>query len=170
MYTRFEGETVRDFVARINDSSVIFGLLMFSFVAISSNYIFGTLLTANNNLRHLNWIALCGLLLNVVLNLLLIPRLYAIGSAYASLTTQGITAILQVFFAFKLLRLRLNIGFIVNVLSMGALLVLTGFLLQYFPPRQWLVSVGIMILTGLVISFVFKLLNIREFVSVLKTE
>jgi O-antigen/teichoic acid export membrane protein len=170
MYTPFEGEALQDYVARIDDSARIFSLLMFSFVAISSNYIFGTLLTANNNLKQLNWIALTGLVLNIVLNLILIPRMNAIGSAYASLTAQGTTALLQMFFAYKLLRLKLDLRLFGSLIITVILLLITGFMLQAFPPANWLVAVMIMMLTGLIVAFVFRLLNIREFITLLKSE
>ena len=170
MYSQFNGESTREFVERINDSADIFGLLMFSFVAISSNYIFGTLLTANNSLRHLNWIALTGLILNIGLNLILIPRMNALGSAYASLATQGTTAVLQLFFAFKLLKIKLDIKLIGSLFITVVLLVITGYTLKSFPTGNWIFSVIIMISTGLILAFIFRLLNIKEFLQILKSE
>jgi O-antigen/teichoic acid export membrane protein len=37
------------------------------------------------------------MLLNIVMNLILIPRLEAMGSAISSLTTQTLTAVIQVY-------------------------------------------------------------------------
>ena len=54
------------------DSAEVFGVLMCCFVAISTTYIFGTLLTANSNLKQLNIMALTGILINLTLNLILI--------------------------------------------------------------------------------------------------
>jgi hypothetical protein len=54
MYYIMPGETEQHYIIRISQSATIFKLLMFSFVAISSNYIIGTLLTANNSLKQLN--------------------------------------------------------------------------------------------------------------------
>ena len=101
MYTINTGESEAHFILRIGQSAKIFRLLMFSFVAISSNYIFGTLLTANNSLKQLNLIAGGGLIINLSLNLILIPQLQSVGSAYASLATQSITAILQLYIVTK---------------------------------------------------------------------
>lgn len=72
-----------------------FKLLMLCFVAIASNYIFGTLLTANGNLKALNIIAFSGMVLNIILNLILIPKYFVLGSALASLITQGFTSVTQ---------------------------------------------------------------------------
>lgn len=67
---------------------VIFGWLMVSFINISMVYIFGTLLTANGSLKTLNHIALTGVILNITLNLILIPQMQAEGAAIATVVTQ----------------------------------------------------------------------------------
>lgn len=88
----------------ILDSSRIFTILMICFLFVSSTYIYGTLLTANGNLRYLNIIAAFGVLLNVLLNLILIPKYHAFGSAVASLITQALTGLAQLilcFYVFK---------------------------------------------------------------------
>jgi O-antigen/teichoic acid export membrane protein len=170
LYTRFEGETHQQFFVRIDESAAIFRLLMFSFVAISSNYIFATLLTANNNLKVLNKVAFTGLLINLVLNLILIPRYHAFGSAVASLGTQATTAVLHILMAKKLLRLKVNGRIIVNLGGFIILVVLTGFALRYLNSIDWKISMGIMLAAGLIIAFVFRFLNVKEFLRILKSE
>lgn len=83
----------------VEESSNIFMLIINCFLAISSVYIFGTLLTANGNLRQLNMVALSGMLLNIGLNLILIPKFQAKGAAIASLLTQFLTAGAQILLA-----------------------------------------------------------------------
>jgi len=83
----------------VEESSMVFMLIINCFLAISSVYIFGTLLTANGNLKQLNIVALSGMILNVVLNLVLIPRFQAVGAAVASLCTQFLTAGAQILLA-----------------------------------------------------------------------
>ena len=80
-------------------SAPSFTLLIHCFVGVCVTYVFGTLLTASGDLRLLNWMAAGGALLNVALNLLLIPRLQAEGAAWASLVTQLATAGVQVVLA-----------------------------------------------------------------------
>lgn len=169
MYTPFASESQLDFATRINESADIFSLLMFSFVAISSNYIFGTLLTANNSLKYLNIIAFIGLITNVSLNFILIPEMYAYGSAIASLSAQGFTAILYLFFAIKLVGLKVERRIIIGLFGTIILLVGSGFLLKSVDISNWIVSFGILLITGLVVAFIFRLLNIKEFISILKT-
>lgn len=77
------------------ESAPVFALLIGCFVAVCSTYVFGTLLTAGGRLRQLNWMAAGGAVLNIGLNLVLIPRLQAEGAAWASLVTQVLTAAVQ---------------------------------------------------------------------------
>lgn len=167
MYTPFTGETTARYMARIDLSARIFHLLMFSLVAISSNYIFGTLLTANNNLKVLNLIAFIGLLTNFLLNFILIPRFFAFGSGIASLSAQSLTALLQMVFALRILRLRFSLKFIAGLLSLVLLMLITGFILSYLDLSSWTVQALIMLATGMVLAFVFRLWNIREFYTIL---
>ena len=83
----------------------VFRVVIFGIVPISITYIFGTLLTAGGHLRQLNIFAAASLVLNVVVNLLLIPRLGATGSAWASLTAQSFMAVAQLLLAIRLFRL-----------------------------------------------------------------
>lgn len=83
----------------------VFRLVIFGIIPIGLTYIFGTLLTAGGHLRKLNIFAASSLVLNVVVNLIMIPRLGAVGSAFASLTAQTFMALAQVILAIRLFRL-----------------------------------------------------------------
>lgn len=67
----------------------VFGWLMLSFIPLSLNYVFGTLLTAAGSMKRMNVLALGGLALNLLLNSLLIPTHGAVGAALATLLTQS---------------------------------------------------------------------------------
>ena len=75
---------------------------MLGFTGIATTYIFGTLLTANGSIRQLNFMAFFGMILNITLNLILIPRYQAHGSAYASLVTQIFTGTAQLILALSI--------------------------------------------------------------------
>ncbi|MBR4229462.1 MAG: oligosaccharide flippase family protein [Bacteroidales bacterium] len=83
----------------------VFRVVVFGIIPISITYIFGTLLTAGGRLRQLNIFAACTLLLNVAVNLLLIPRMGATSSAWASLTAQSFMALAQLLLAIRIFRL-----------------------------------------------------------------
>ena len=79
----------------IEDSILPFQLLMFTFIGMCITLIYGTFLTANGNLKFLNTISAIGLVVNVVLNLFLIPDYGAVGAAFATLITQLMVGITQ---------------------------------------------------------------------------
>ena len=87
----------------IAESAAVLKILMFTFIFISSIYIFGSLLTAFGSMKKLNMIALGGVILNISLNIILIPRYKEIGAAWSGLVTQGFVAISQIIFSFLLI-------------------------------------------------------------------
>lgn len=72
--------------------------LLIAFLPSSLIYIFGTLLTARTQLKMLNLLGACTLVLNIVLNLLLIPNHGASGAAFSTLGTQAFFALGCMFF------------------------------------------------------------------------
>ena len=153
----------------IGTSSRIFPLLMFGFMAISTTYIFGTLLTANGNLRELNILASTAVLVNIVLNLILIPEYQALGAAISSLITQVYMAVLQVIISVVKLRLILDYGF----LSRLAVFVLGIFLFGYLSSRfmaSWYQGAILMVLSSLILMFATKLLRFRDLYRIILSE
>jgi O-antigen/teichoic acid export membrane protein len=65
------------------------GVLIWAFVPVSMTYIFGTLLTAHEQLRAMNRFFVYGIVLNLALNIFLIPRYQAFGTAVAAVLTQS---------------------------------------------------------------------------------
>ncbi|MBS1937855.1 MAG: polysaccharide biosynthesis C-terminal domain-containing protein [Bacteroidetes bacterium] len=87
-------------------SAPAFAVLIWCFTAVCVTYIFGTLLTASGDLRMLNRMAAGGMVLNIGLNLVLIPHWQVLGAACASLATQGLMALAQGAIAARRHRLR----------------------------------------------------------------
>ena len=101
---------------------------MLCFLFISSTYIFGTLLTANGDLNKLNKIAFIGVVINIFLNYFLINSEGAFGASLASLFTQMITAIAQIYLSFKIFNLK-NLKFVIKSMIFFIIgLILIGFL------------------------------------------
>jgi len=87
----------------MENSVAVFRLIIFGLIPISMNYLFGTLLTANGSMKVLNITAAVGIVINVVVNLLLIPRMEACGSAVASFCTQFTVSVLQFALAMRII-------------------------------------------------------------------
>jgi len=94
----------------IGDEPMLFALLMNCFIAVSTTYVFGSLLTANGNLKELNIMAFCGMVMNISLNILFIKvfDLEAKGTAISSLSTQMLTALAQVLIVQWKFKFRVN--------------------------------------------------------------
>jgi len=88
----------------VTESARVLQILMFTFIPVSSVYIFGTLLTAWGSMKKLNIIALSGVILNIGLNLILIPQLLERGAAWSALITQSLVAISQIVLSFLLVK------------------------------------------------------------------
>lgn len=100
---------IQFFYPETMESSVaVFRLILFGLIPISMNYLFGTLLTANGSMKVLNITAAVGIVINVVVNLVLIPRMQACGSAVASFCTQFTVSVLQFVLAMRIIGIPLR--------------------------------------------------------------
>ena len=150
-----------------DSSGAVFGTLMMCFVAVSTTYVFGTLLTANGSLRQLNMMALFGISLNIGLNLVLIPLFKAEGAAIASLSTQAATAFIQVALVQYIFRFRVNYTFIGKLVFFG----LVALSLCYIPRTvfsHWTHYAITMIVALTTLAFTLKLVNTQSIINILK--
>ncbi len=151
----------------VMQSSNVFSLLMFGFIPISTTYVFGTLLTANGNLKALNLMAASGMLINFVLNIILIPRFEAVGSAWASLCTQGFTALIQVIMVHRVFKLKVHFRF-VSVLSVFVAGVV---LINYFSREltlPWFYSFFLMLVASSILAFSLKLIHLKALLGIIR--
>lgn len=145
----------------------ILGVLMCCFTAISMTYIFGTLLTANGNFKQLNMMALFGILINVVLNFILIPRYFAYGSAVASLITQFFTALVQVWMCYKVFNFHFNKRLILSIIIfIGGVIFINYFTVNL--TNQWKVNFMIMLVCSGLFAFVSGVLNHKSILRFIK--
>ncbi len=167
LYPPHVNEGLELYKIRIAETSWIFGVLMIGFIPISTTYVFGTLLTANGNLKYLNLVAFSGMVMNLALNFILIPRLEATGSAYSSLTTQMIMAFIQVLLVIKIFKFRFNFKYLL-MLGIFVLAVYLFNISSQFLPFDWKISFLLMVVFSIIIASLTNLLNLRSFISILK--
>lgn len=108
------------------NSGRIFTVLMVSFIFLCITNIYGTLLTANHSLRALNLLAAATLTINIVLNAVLIPKMMALGAAWANLISQACFAVGQVLLAYRILSLKPNLRFTLTSILYAAILLGAG--------------------------------------------
>lgn len=148
-------------------SSRIFIRLIFAFLFISTTYIFGTLLTANGSLRQLNILAGITVLINILLNLILIPLYKAEGAAYASVFSQGFYAITQVFLARKIFNLNIDLATMLKLILLILCLIISGVVLQMTGVPWFAGFMGLSVL-GIVFTWLLKILTPREVIDILR--
>lgn len=153
----------------IEESAMVFRVLILSFISISNSYIFGTLLTANGSIRLLNTFALTGVILNMILNLVLIPSYGSLGSAYASLSTTLIITLLQTLYAFQHGRLRLSGAGLVKMTALiGLEIALVAGSASLDLP--WLLRIGGIMLITMAGALALRLIPLRNIMALLKNE
>jgi O-antigen/teichoic acid export membrane protein len=166
----FYSDQLSTLINKNNESQSIFALLMCCFVAISTTYIFGTLLTANGNLKQLNQMALLGICINITLNFFLIPRLSAYGAAISSLITQAVTAFIQILLAAGIFKFRVNMRLIITLILFLCGVVTFNIISHNFAssekfknyPYFWMLCFGLMCAASGIWAFVVKLISIKS--------
>ena len=149
-------------------SASIFRLLMVSFLGIATTYIFGTLLTANGSIRHLNYMALVGMGVNIGINLLLIPQIQALGSAWASLATQIFTALAQTILAVKFMKLTINYRAIGKLVLFLAFVFLAGMVSKQV--NNWYIGYFAMITGSMLFAFLIRLINLKALSEIIQNK
>ncbi len=150
-------------------SSMVFRLLIFGFIFISTSYIFGTLLTANGSLRQLNILAGITVLMNLLLNLILIPRYKALGAAMASVTSQGFYALGQIVLSRVIFKLQPNFSLIVRLGIFIATMLLTGWLISRLVSPWW-TGFFLLCFLSLLYTWVLGIVTPRSIYDILRYE
>jgi O-antigen/teichoic acid export membrane protein len=154
------------YVAHAPYSSKIFGVLMIGYLFISTSYLYGTLLTANNNLRHLNILAASTVVINISLNLILIPKYQAYGAAISSLISQGYYAIAQLILAVYLIKIPTNRDILIRLGGFLVINLLVGYLSLLIP--GWIPGFSILLVSCLITSLALGLIRPTELLAILK--
>jgi O-antigen/teichoic acid export membrane protein len=142
------------------ESAPILKIVIMGFVGFTSTLVFGTLLTANNNLKYLNIVAASSIVINLSLNLVLIPHFKAVGAAWSSFLTQSISGLIQAVIAYKLLNLKFQRSNTFIFVVWVIILVTIGLLTKNFMP--WKIGITSLILAGILLAMLMGLLNVKE--------
>lgn len=141
--------------------------LSITFLPMCFTIVFGTLLTANGNLRQLNFIALSTLIINITLNVILIPIYGATGAAIATLSSQVIFGILQWLVVRYSMNERLENGAWLKLTSLAVLLFTMLFLEKSFQWNLVYWSAGLFFL-WFVWTFAWRIIDLSAILSLLK--
>ena len=146
-------------------SAQVFGILSLSFVPVAAGYIFGTLLTANGNIHLLNKLSVAILLINLGLNLLLIPHFQAYGAAWANFISLSAMAFGQYFYAVRKFSFNnkyfyLFLLYIVSVAGISAIIsVLVENSVQ---------GIALIVVFGIILAFLLKFIRPRMIIAMFR--
>ena len=138
----------------VEQSSSVFTVLMFSIIPLSATYIFGSLLTAKGELKKLNLIAIFAIGINVGLNLLLIFKWHALGSAVASVCTQLFIVVVEIILTLRLFGISISKIYCLKWVGFIILAFLSGKISLYLP-FIWQIQFLFMLLFLSLASLVF---------------
>ena len=152
------------FSSEIETSSKAFRFLMIAFTGICGTYIFGSLLTAREELKALNYVALSAVFFNIILNFLLIPDLGAEGAALASMVTQLLMTLSQILLVKKYIHLSPGRSVLVRLFVFIVLSVLLIYPVNMMG-ISWIPGIVIFCAMAILASLITGLISLRSVVA-----
>jgi O-antigen/teichoic acid export membrane protein len=153
----------------IEQSSTVFQILMLSIAPLSATYVFGSLLTAKGELKKLNLIAVTAIIINVGLNLLLIFKWQALGSAVASGCTQLFIIAAEIIIAVRLFKIKVSKSYFLKLIGFFVLAVFAG-KFSLLLPLIWQKQFLFMLLFLGVVSIAFEWRQVKYLIMRLKED
>jgi O-antigen/teichoic acid export membrane protein len=154
------------YIDHIQESASVLSVLIFGTIAVAISYVFGTLLTANGDLKILIGIAAFSMVISITLNVLLIPHFEAYGSAIANVSALFSSTLLHLAFAFRQLKLSFKAQFYIRLLSFAVSVIgiaYVTFNLEFI----WWINLSVFVALSLLLAFFLRLLNLREIYFIL---
>ncbi|MGB4960539.1 MAG: polysaccharide biosynthesis C-terminal domain-containing protein, partial [Saprospiraceae bacterium] len=142
--------------------------LIFSYLMVAIAYIYGTLIVASGQVRNFNILLGIGLMVNIIFNLILIPIHFAIGAAVATLITQTFVTIGQIWLVKKDLNITISRFDLQRALLFCISSGMVFYLTSHLYSLPWTINLTVSILICLLLSFILKIVNKEEVVSLLK--
>lgn len=147
--------------------SEVFGLLVWNIIPITIYYIFSTALTAKGNLKALNLVALLSLLLNVLLNLFLIPEYKALGAALSTIISLSAAGIAYVYFYARSFKHQFNFLLLGKFILLGTFIWVFAYSFHYLT-MHWMLKFLLFFAIGVSLTFTLKLISIKKIISLAK--
>lgn len=130
----------------------VLGILMGSFMAMTLAYVSGCYLTASGKVNNLIKSFLLAILINIVLNIILIPQLKVTGVALSSVVTQFFILIIQTNRSKHYSGIAFKRHFILDFLKFLCLFTGLSLLIQNFLPLSWYYLLIITPIFGLILA------------------
>lgn len=133
----------------------VLGLLIWAFVPMGATHIFASLLTADGRLMAMNRFFALGMVLDVALDLWLIPRYQAMGAATAAVCTQSFVAASLIFLAWQRFGWRISLRSVWSFAAYAVVLLTLGTVL--FGQQGWPIWAKMTVFAGLTVAAAWAL-------------
>jgi O-antigen/teichoic acid export membrane protein len=144
-------------------SGDVLGVLMGSFVAVSGTYIFSTLIGSAGHVAKMNWAFIAAFVINIGLNLVLIPQFKALGAAISTLITQFFVMIVLIFLSKKLEILRGGMAWIFRIFAFSiAVLGLNMGIKSWQISNIWYVQMLVVMVLSGILALAMGFLNYKK--------
>lgn len=163
MVAWFNQEAIMGFLYQehLIESAQVFGVLMLSFIPMTLVHVYSTLLTAGGNLKWLNRVAALGVILNLSLNAILIPKQGAMGAAIATFITQFLTAISQIILVYVHFDLIVDYKNVIKLVAYACLIVLLTYTLSNSTLQAWW-QIIIVAFSSISLLFFLKIIHLKS--------
>lgn len=143
---------------------------LMAFIINTISYVFGTLITAQGSIHKLNLLFLSGCVLNVGLNIWIIPNYGPVGTAWTTFLTQLFILAGQAYYAFKIIGLKFEISSWVRYLIFSILVFGIFVLVEHHVFLMWYVEYLLFIIFSMTLSLVTGVVKIRSTLLVLRSK
>ncbi len=145
-----------------NESYLILNILSIGFMGIATIYIFGTLLTANGNLKQLIIISGVGVFLNISLNAVFIPQYNYIGAAVSSMLTQILMAVAQILLAYKIFKFSIYFKDTLKWILFVVLILVQAYFIDELDMLNWQLSFFTQIFLSFLWIFILRIIKLKQ--------
>lgn len=170
--TAFWANPIVEFLYAENTETIapVLAMLVLCFNIMGTSYIFGTLLTANSNMREMNRIFVVGVLLNIITNFFLIQWYGAWGAALTTLITQGLIVLGQIVLVQKIFNFSLPKILFLRMFIFVMAVVLLNWTILTWNAIPWLFAYILCGLLSVVIAILIKIFELKSILSIFKTK
>jgi len=145
-------------------SSEIFPYLIITLIPLGASYVFGTLITAEGDMKFLNKIAVLAILVNVAMNGVLIGEYGILGAAVATLVTQTLVSLIQWRCAAVKFKISYELAHLRKVTVFVVGLVMSSFLVKYID-TDWKVESLVLLTVGVILTLSLRLIKKADFTA-----
>lgn len=145
---------------KIAETARILKILMAAIIPFLISLIMGSLLTANGNLKALNWVALISVIINLTLNFILIPMHGSFGASISMIATHSFSAICLSILAYSRIKIKVNSMFWFKLL----IYLFTGLIGSYFIKEllDFSFALPLIIIVMLIMGWILKIIPIND--------